>query len=131
MSVDNTAGVGLASITTKASSNSRCGPTREMDSKTKWLVYCFYARYNVSMRRISALFDVSLTLVHDIVYTLANVLCTTLPNFFPMPTESQLLRAYPKSVIKKFDHENIMPVYRINSTRSSTYVRGKKIVSSD
>ena len=63
MSVDNTAGVGLASITTEASSNSRCGPTREMDSKTKWLVYCFYARYNVSMRRISALFDVSQTLI--------------------------------------------------------------------
>ena len=114
----------------RGGSNSCCGLTRKMDWKTKWLIYYFYARCNVSTRRFLALFDINMTLVPDIVYTLANVLCTTLPNFFPMPTESQLLRAYPKSVIKKFDHENIMPVYRINSTRSSTYVRGKKIASS-
>ena len=53
------------------------------------------------------MFSISVTLVHNVVYAWANVLCVTLPKFFPAPTRSQLFRAYPKSVIKKFDRAKI------------------------
>ena len=65
------------------------------------------------MKRILALFGIGLTRVYDIVYAWANVLCTTLQKFFLMPTQSQMLQAYPKSVIKKFGHVNIFALLNV------------------
>lgn len=80
---------------------------RKLHWKTEYLVYCFFARCNISMTRIAALFGIGRILVHDIVYGWANMLADTLAQFFPVPTRSQMLRAYPKSVIKKFGHAHI------------------------
>ena len=80
---------------------------RKLHWKTEYLVYCFFVRCNISMTRIAALFGIRRTLVHDIVYGWANMLCDTLAKFFPVPTRSQMLRAYPMSVIKKFGHAHI------------------------
>ena len=73
---------------------------RKLDWKTEWLVYNFYVRCNISMKRIATLFGIRKTLVHDVVYAWANVMCETLSKFFPAPTRSQMRRAYPKSIIK-------------------------------
>ena len=108
MSIGDDAGSGLASIIADSNEpRSRCGPKRKLEWKTEWLVYNFYARCNISMKRIAVLFSIGKTLVHDIVYAWANVLCITLVKFFLMPTRSQMLRAYPKSVVKLFGHANI------------------------
>ena len=80
---------------------------RTLHWKTEYLVYCFFTRCNISMTRIAALFGVGRILVHDIVYGWANMFADTLAQFFPVPTRSQMLRAYPKSVIKKFGHAHI------------------------
>ena len=79
----------------------------KFDWKMEWLVYNLYARCGLSMKRVSQLFGVGTTLVHIILYAWANMLCVTLEKFFPVPTRSQLLRLYPKSVIKKFGRANI------------------------
>ena len=70
-------------------------------------MYNCYVRCDISLKRIATLFGMSVTLVHNVVYAWANVLCGTLPKFFPAPTRSQLFCAYPKSVIKKFGRSNI------------------------
>ena len=51
------------------------GRQRKVHWKTEWLIYNFYARCGISMKRISVLFGVGKTLVHDIVYAWANLLC--------------------------------------------------------
>jgi hypothetical protein len=81
--------------------------SRPLHWKTEYLVYCFFVRCNISMTRIAALFGIGRNLVHDIVYAWANMLCDTLTKAFPTPTRSQMLRAYPKSVMKKFGHLHI------------------------
>ena len=65
-----------------------------------------YTRCNLSQSRTAALFGIGPTVVHNIVYAWANVLCITLKQFFPVPTRSQMHRAYPKSVLRKFGHAN-------------------------
>jgi len=77
--------------------------SRPLHWKTEYLVYCFFVRCNISMTRIAALFGIGRILVHDIVYAWANTLCDTLAKAFPTPTRSQMLRAYPKSVMKSLD----------------------------
>lgn len=69
---------------------------RKLHWKTEYLVYCFFVRCNISMTRIAALFGIRRILVHDIVYDWAIMLRDTLAKFFPVPTRSQMLRAYPK-----------------------------------
>ena len=86
---------------------SRRGRKRSLHWKSEWLVYCCYVHCNISQDRTAALFGISDTLVHDIVYAWANLLCKALGKLFPVPTRNQLLRAYPKSVIRKFGHANI------------------------
>ena len=103
------------------------GRPRAMCWKTEWLVYNFYVRCDISMQRIATLFGVSRTTVHDVVYAWANVLCVTLPKFFPAPTRSQLLRAYPKSVIKKFGRANIYML--LDATEIGAEVASMKTVN--
>jgi len=67
---------------------------RTLHWKTEYFVYCFFTRCNISMTRIATLFGVGRILVHDIVYGWANMLADTLAQFFPVPTRSQMLRAY-------------------------------------
>ncbi len=115
MSIGSNAGTGLDDIEGAAVDEAEeeeigmkvRGRQRKLDWKTEFLVYCFYARCNMSMRRTAALFGIKATLVHDIVYAWANILCITLRQFFPVPTRSQMLRAYPKSIIQKFGHAKI------------------------
>ena len=79
------------------------------------------------MKRIAALFGVGCTLVHDIVYAWANVLCIMLGKFFPMPSRSQMLRVYPKSVLKKFGHANIFAL--LDATEIGVDVASMKTVN--
>ncbi|KAL7549609.1 hypothetical protein ACHAWF_013483 [Thalassiosira exigua] len=105
----------------------RRGPKRKLDWKTEWLVYCFYVHANIKMRRVGALFGIGTTLVHDIVYAWANLLCLSLDRLFPTPTRSQMLRAYPKSIIKKFGHANIFLL--LDATEIYTDVASMKTVN--
>ena len=117
MSDDDNAGTRMASIiadanandnaSAEASTKERRGRKQKLDWKTGWLVYIFYTRCNISMPRTAKLFGVSPTLVHDIIYAWANLLCVLLVKFFPVPTRNQILRAHPKSVINKFGHANL------------------------
>ena len=75
--------------------------------RTKWLVYNFYARCNISMKHIATLFGVGLAMVLYVVYVWAKVLCVTLAKFFPAPARSQMLHAYLKSMIKTFGRTHI------------------------
>ena len=71
------------------------------------LVYCFYAKCNISMNRTAALSDgISKTLVRDIVHGWANFLSDALAKLFQVPTRSQMLAAYPVSHIRKLGHAN-------------------------
>ena len=63
------------------------GRPRSMCWKTEWLVYIFYV-HCISMKRIATLFGVSVSTVHNAVYAWVNVLCVTLPKFFPAPARS-------------------------------------------
>lgn len=111
----------------EGSTAKRRGRPRKTDWMTEWLIYCFYTRCNISMRRVAALFGTSPTLVHDVVYAWANVLCITLEKFFPVPTRSQMLRAYPKSVVKKFGHANIFMM--LDATEGFAEVASMKTVN--
>ena len=88
--------------------NRRRQMVRKLDWKTERLVYNLYACYGLSMKRVSKLFCAGTALVHSIVYAWANMLGVTLEKFFPVPTRSQLLRSYPKSVIKNFGRANFL-----------------------
>ena len=79
------------------------------------------------MKRILALFGIGLTRVYDIVYAWAHVLCTTLQKIFLVPTQSRMLQAYPKSVIKKFSHVNIFALLNVTKIRAQR--ESMKIVS--
>ena len=128
MSISSDAGTGLEDVIVDAKTSSiRRGRKRKLHWKTEWLVYCFYARCNMSMKRISAFFGIGATLVHDIVYAWANLLCITLEKFFPTPTRSQMLRAYPKSIIKKFGHANIFLM--LDATEIAAEVASMKTVN--
>lgn len=105
----------------------RSGVERKLHWKTEYLVYCFYAHCNISMRRISRLFGVGPTLVHNIVYAWANLLCDAMERLFPVPTRSQMLRAYPKSVIKKFGHAFIF--YLLDATECPAEIASMKTVN--
>jgi hypothetical protein len=98
-----------------------------LDWKTEWLIYNLYAQGGLSMKTVSKLFGVGTTLVHSIVYAWANVLCVTLEKFFPVPTRSQLLRSYPKSVIKKFGRANIFEL--LDATELGAEVGSMKTVN--
>ena len=100
---------------------------RKIHWKTEWLVFCCYSRCNISMKRVATLFGIGATLVHDIVYAWANLLCISLAKFFPMPTRSQMLSAYPKSVIKKFGHANIFAL--LDATEIGVEVASMKTVN--
>jgi len=75
---------------------------RKVSYRTEWLVYCIYTHSGWTQRQIAALFGIGPTLVSDIVYAWANLLDQVLRRFFPAPTRSQMLRAYPVSVLRKF-----------------------------
>ena len=79
------------------------------------------------MKRISALFGIGTTLVHDIVYAWANLLCITLGKMFPVSTRSQLYRAYPKSLLKKIGHANIFLL--LDATELRAQVASMKTVN--
>ena len=101
---------------------------RKLSYKTEWLVYNFYVHANISMSRIAALFGIGQTLVHDIIYAWANVLCVVLPKFFPVPTRSQMLRAYPVSVIRKFGHAIIFML--LDATEEHAETASMKTINS-
>ena len=117
MSIGDGAGSGLASIVADTSNEPRSqyGQKWKLEWKTEWLVHNFYARCNNSMKHIAMMFGIGKTIVHDIVYAWANVLFITLVKFFPMPTRSQMLRAYPKSIVNFLD----TPIFMRCSTRLS------------
>jgi hypothetical protein len=56
---------------------------------------------------MEAFFDASDTVISDIIYAWANLLDEFFEVFFPTPSRSQMLIAYPESVIRKFGKSNI------------------------
>ena len=90
---------------------------RKLDWKTKWLIHNLYARYILSMKRVLKLFDANMMLVHTNVYAWANMLCVSLEKFFKVPIRNQLLRPYPKSMIKTSDTPTCL-----NSSTSLSWV---------
>jgi hypothetical protein len=111
-----------------ASPSKHRGRRRKLHWKTEWLVYCFYVRCNLSMRRVAALFGVRVTLVHNIIYAWANLLCDILGRIFPVPTRSQLLQSYPKSVIQKFGQARIFML--LDATEAFADTASMKTVNS-
>lgn len=91
-------------LSTDNTPHKRSGRKRKLHWKTEYLVYCFYAKCNISMRRTAALFGIKQTLVHNIVYGWANFLSDALSKLFPVPTRSQMLSTYPVSHIRKLGH---------------------------
>ena len=81
----------------------------------------------MSIRPICTLFDVGLTFVLDSVYAWTDLLCVCLSKFFPVPARSQLLWAYPKSVIKKFGRADL--VILLDATEIRTEVASMKTVN--
>ena len=104
------------------------GRKRANHWKTEYLIYCCYVVCGFSQSRICALFGVSQTMVHNIVYAWANLLCLVLPRFFPTPSRNQLLKAYPKSVIQKFGHANIFML--LDATEIFAQIASLKTVNS-
>ena len=104
------------------------GRKRKLDWKTEWLVYNCYVVCNFSLKRIAALFHVSPTYVHNVIYAWANLLCTVLEKLFPTPTREQMLSAYPKSVLNKFGHANICML--LDATETYAEVASMKTVNS-
>eukprot|EP00562_Extubocellulus_spinifer_P031445 CAMPEP_0178710732 /NCGR_PEP_ID=MMETSP0699-20121125/17939_1 /TAXON_ID=265572 /ORGANISM="Extubocellulus spinifer, Strain CCMP396" /LENGTH=841 /DNA_ID=CAMNT_0020359303 /DNA_START=197 /DNA_END=2725 /DNA_ORIENTATION=+ len=98
----------------------RRGPERKLDWRTEYLIYSVYAHSGWKMRSVAALFGISMTLVSDIVYAWANVLVDTLRQFFPTPTRSQMLRAYPASVVRKFGHAFLFLLLDATEERADT-----------
>eukprot|EP00562_Extubocellulus_spinifer_P035568 CAMPEP_0178697744 /NCGR_PEP_ID=MMETSP0699-20121125/10158_1 /TAXON_ID=265572 /ORGANISM="Extubocellulus spinifer, Strain CCMP396" /LENGTH=836 /DNA_ID=CAMNT_0020343741 /DNA_START=97 /DNA_END=2607 /DNA_ORIENTATION=- len=96
------------------------GQKRKLDWRTEYLVYSVYAHSGWKMKSIAALFGISLSLVSDIVYAWANVLVDTLRQFFPTPTRSQMLRAYPASVVRKFGHAFVFLLLDATEERADT-----------
>lgn len=87
---------------------SKKGRKRMFNWKTEWLIFCFNARCGITQERIAPLFGVkSSTTIHNIIYAWANVLYRALNALFPTPTRSDMLRAYPISVLRKFGHAKI------------------------
>ena len=137
MSIDDDASTGLEEIAARAMSEeeenntqmkSSRGRRRTLDWRTEWLVYCLYAKCNMSMERIEPLFGISSCMIHNIVYAWANLLVVSLRKLFPLPTRSQMLRAYPKSVVKKFGHANIFMM--LDATEIGAEVSSMKSVNS-
>ena len=105
---DGDAGSGLADVIADAMSTSKKRRRRrKIHWKTEWLVYNLYTRCNISMGRVAALCGIGKTSVHDIVYAWANYLCLALDKLCRTPTRSQMLRAYPKNIVRKFGHANV------------------------
>ena len=88
----------------KVNTRKRSGPPA---NSTAGKLYCFYVRCNLTMKRVTALFGVTSTLVHDIVYAWANLQYDVLEQLFPAPTRSHMLRAYPKSHIQKHGNAQV------------------------
>ena len=56
----------------------RRGPKRKLHWKTEFLIYCFYAKCNISMKRTAAFFGIGKTLVHDILFMVGPISCVIL-----------------------------------------------------
>ena len=131
MSVSSDAGAGLEDVIMEEPEDEKSetrGRRRKLHWETEWLVYCFYVRCNISLRRTGALFGIGATLVHDIVYAWSCMLCESLGALFPVPTRSQMLQAYPLSVIKAFGHAKIYMM--LDATEITAQVASMKTVNS-
>eukprot|EP00956_Cyclotella_meneghiniana_P037816 scaffold145202_cov37-Cyclotella_meneghiniana.AAC.1 len=104
------------------------GRKRSLDWKTEWLVYCCYVKCGMTMEQILPFFGIGQTKVHNIVYGWANVLCLALKEFFPTPTRSQMLKAYPKSMIRKLGHAKIFQL--LDATEWFAEIASMKTVNS-
>jgi hypothetical protein len=75
-----------------------------LDYKTEYLAYCLYAHAGMTQRRIAPFFGISETTIHNTVYCWANLMDDILKAWFPPPTHSQMLAAYPCSLQRKWGH---------------------------
>lgn len=74
-------------------------------------------------RELSYLFLVHVHIINLFIVSLI----VTLKQFFPVPTRSQMHRAYPKSVIRKFGHGNIFML--LDATEIYAQVASMKTVN--
>ena len=77
---------------------------RKLDYKTEYLVYSIYVHGGWTEEQLAALFDISAPLVSDLVHTWAVFIGDYFAKCMPIPTRSQMLRAYPARILATFGH---------------------------
>lgn len=88
----------------------KAGRQRKLDYKTEWLVYNLYIHSGWTEEQVAPLVGVGATTVHNIIYAWANYLNDVLSAWFPIPTRSQMLRAYPISILRIHGHCRIFSI---------------------
>eukprot|EP00978_Attheya_sp_CCMP212_P021548 scaffold63058_cov69-Attheya_sp.AAC.2 len=104
------------------------GRKRKVDWKTEWLIYNCYVRCGFRLEEMEVFFGVSDSLVSDIVYAWANLLNDAFKYIFPTPTRSQMLGAYPESVIRKFGEAKIFML--MDATEIQAEIASMKLFNS-
>eukprot|EP00978_Attheya_sp_CCMP212_P012657 scaffold31656_cov58-Attheya_sp.AAC.1 len=104
------------------------GRKQNVDWKMEWLMFNCYARCGFRLKEMEALFDALDTLLSDIIYAWANLLDEFFKVFFPTPTRSQMLSAYPDSVVRKFGKANIFML--MDATEITAEVASMKLMNS-
>ena len=66
-----------------------------------------YVRGGLLVQRTVALFGIGRTLVHNVIYTWANILCDKFKVLFAVPICSQMLCAYPKTMVRKLGYAGV------------------------
>ena len=79
------------------------------------------------MTRILTLFGLGCMLVQEFLYAWASVLRITIRKFFSIPSQSQIVWAYPKSVPRTFGHANIFVL--LDATKIDVEVASMKTVN--
>ena len=77
---------------------------RKLDYKTEYLVYSIYVHGGWTEEQLAALFGISAPLVSDLVHTWAVFIGDYFAKCMPIPTRSQMLRAYPARILATFGH---------------------------
>jgi hypothetical protein len=77
---------------------------RKCSFKTDWLIYNVYVHSGWTLNQIAPLFGVGASYIHNVLYSWSNLLSDVLSAWFPVPTRSHMLAAYPIQIFRKFGH---------------------------
>jgi len=85
-------------------SHRRAALNNGMTWKDDYLAFCIYVRAGTTQAFAASLMGISTKRMSDIFHEWAQVLDDALKSWFPRPTHSQLLRAYPSRFIEAHDN---------------------------